>query len=159
MSFKNELAGWLAGLERIDRLIVVLRFADELEPWDIAAVLGMDEAEVRRRMTQLLDEAQGVEAAAARVRASWGVGDPGQARARVPLGGSIFTLGQAADICGVSHRTCSKWCDSQSLKSYKLPLCNHRRIKREDLVEFLRAHGMPSQRPDLLQTAEIGPGA
>lgn len=54
-----------------------------------------------------------------------------------------YRIGQAAELCGVSPRTVSKWMDSGGLKGYRLPMSEDRRIPHESLVKFLRDHGMP----------------
>lgn len=44
-------------------------------------------------------------------------------------------------ICGVDPVTVARWCDRGDLKCYKTP-GGHRRIRREDLLEFLQKHRM-----------------
>lgn len=55
----------------------------------------------------------------------------------------VFTTGQVAKICGVAPRTVSKWFDSGRLKGYRIPGGPDRRIPRENLIRFLKEHGMP----------------
>ena len=55
----------------------------------------------------------------------------------------VFTTGQTADICGVSMRTVSKWCDAGDIDHYKIPPGNDRRIPRESLIRFLYENRMP----------------
>lgn len=55
----------------------------------------------------------------------------------------IFTTGQVAKICRVAPRTVSKWFDSGRLKGYRIPGSQDRRIPREQLIRFLKEHGMP----------------
>jgi excisionase family DNA binding protein len=55
----------------------------------------------------------------------------------------VFTTGQVAKICKVAPRTVSKWFDSGRLKGYRIPGSQDRRIPREQLVRFLKEHGMP----------------
>jgi hypothetical protein len=86
-----------------------------------------------------------IEEAAERLARSWGCTPPGSARAK-PL-----TLGQVAAICEVSNGTAAKWCDIGLLRHYRLPDCEYRRVLREDLAAFMRAHGMPSRRVDLIE--------
>jgi two-component system, OmpR family, response regulator RpaA len=52
-------------------------------------------------------------------------------------------------MCQVDPATVARWCDQGRLKCFRTP-GGHRRIVREDLVEFLRSHEMPVP-------AEIGP--
>lgn len=55
----------------------------------------------------------------------------------------VLTTGQVARICRVAPRTVSKWFDSGQLKGYRIPGSKDRRIPREQLTRFMRAHGMP----------------
>lgn len=55
----------------------------------------------------------------------------------------LFTTGHIAKICQVAPRTVSKWVDSGLLKGYRVPGSQARRVRREDLIEFLKEHGMP----------------
>ena len=55
----------------------------------------------------------------------------------------VFTTGQVAKICKVAPRTVSKWFDSGRLKGYRIPGSQDRRIPRENLIKFLKEHGMP----------------
>ena len=55
----------------------------------------------------------------------------------------VLTTGQVAEICQVAPRTVSKWFDSGELKGYRVPGSKDRRIPVNDLIRFLRRHGMP----------------
>jgi len=55
----------------------------------------------------------------------------------------VFTTGQVAKICKVAPRTVSKWFDSGRLRGYRIPGSQDRRIPREQLIRFLKDHGMP----------------
>ena len=55
----------------------------------------------------------------------------------------VFTTGQVAKICKVAPRTVSKWFDSGRLSGYRIPGSQDRRIPREQLIRFLKEHGMP----------------
>lgn len=55
----------------------------------------------------------------------------------------VFTTGQVAKICRVAPRTVSKWFDTGKLKGYNIPGSNDRRIPGENLIRFLKEHGMP----------------
>jgi excisionase family DNA binding protein len=55
----------------------------------------------------------------------------------------VFTAGQVAKICNVAPRTVSKWFDSGLLRGYRIPGSKERRIPREQLIKFLKKHGMP----------------
>ena len=55
----------------------------------------------------------------------------------------VFTTGQVAKICKVAPRTVSKWFDSGRLRGYRIPGSQDRRNPREQLIKFLKEHGMP----------------
>lgn len=55
----------------------------------------------------------------------------------------VFTTGQVAKICDVAPRTVTKWFDAGKLAGYRIPLSNDRRVPREQLIRFLKEHGMP----------------
>ncbi|MBI5761268.1 MAG: helix-turn-helix domain-containing protein [Planctomycetales bacterium] len=56
---------------------------------------------------------------------------------------TIFTTGQVARLCKVAPRTVTKWFDTGSLRGYRIPGSQDRRIPRENLIRFLKEHGMP----------------
>src|SRR5438045_6985087 len=51
--------------------------------------------------------------------------------------------GQVGKICKVATRTVSKWVYSGRLRGYRHPGSQDRRIPREQLIKFLKEHGMP----------------
>ncbi len=55
----------------------------------------------------------------------------------------VLTTGDVATICQVAPRTVSKWFDSGQLKGYRVPGSKDRRIPVDELVRFMRSHGMP----------------
>ncbi len=55
----------------------------------------------------------------------------------------VLTTGDVAAICQVAPRTVSKWFDSGQLKGYRVPGSRDRRIPVDDLIRFMRSHGMP----------------
>lgn len=55
----------------------------------------------------------------------------------------VLTTGDVAKICNVAPRTVSKWFDSGQLRGYRIPGSKDRRIPLQQLVRFMRAHGMP----------------
>lgn len=55
----------------------------------------------------------------------------------------VLTTGEVAKICNVAPRTVSKWFDSGSLKGYRIPGSKDRRIPINELVKFMKAHGIP----------------
>ncbi len=54
----------------------------------------------------------------------------------------LLTTGDVASHCQVSYETVSNWIKSGKLKSHATP-GRHRRISREDFIDFLSAHDMP----------------
>ncbi|MBM4017214.1 MAG: helix-turn-helix domain-containing protein [Planctomycetes bacterium] len=55
----------------------------------------------------------------------------------------ILTTGEVARLCGVAPRTVTKWFDAGSLRGYKIPGSRDRRIPRDSLIRFMKAHGIP----------------
>ena len=55
----------------------------------------------------------------------------------------VLTTGEVAKICHVAPRTVSKWFDAGKLRGYRIPGSRDRRIPRQQLMAFMRAHGMP----------------
>ena len=55
----------------------------------------------------------------------------------------VFTTGEVARICRVAPRTVSKWFDTGQLKGYRIPGSKDRRIPRDQLLRFMKAHGIP----------------
>jgi len=54
-----------------------------------------------------------------------------------------YTTGDVARICSVTINTVVKWFETGSLKGYKIPGSGARRIPHENLLEFMKKHGMP----------------
>ncbi|MBS3906665.1 MAG: response regulator [Syntrophaceae bacterium] len=54
----------------------------------------------------------------------------------------ILTVSQASKYCKVSSKTIINWIEAGHLKAYKT-VGGHRRIKQEDMDQFLRDKGMP----------------
>ncbi|MGC9453796.1 MAG: helix-turn-helix domain-containing protein [Phycisphaerae bacterium] len=55
----------------------------------------------------------------------------------------VLTTGEVASICHVAPRTVSKWFDTGKLRGYRIPGSRDRRIPRQQLEAFMRAHGIP----------------
>lgn len=55
----------------------------------------------------------------------------------------VLTTGEVAKICNVAPRTVSKWFDSGQLKGYRIPGSKDRRIPLNNLLQFMKAHGIP----------------
>lgn len=56
---------------------------------------------------------------------------------------TVLTTGDVAHLCNVAPRTVSKWFDSGELGGYRIPGSKDRRIPIEQLLRFMRTHGMP----------------
>jgi excisionase family DNA binding protein len=54
----------------------------------------------------------------------------------------ILTVSQASKYCNVSSKTIINWIEAGHIKAYKT-VGGHRRIKKEDLDQFLKEKGMP----------------
>jgi len=55
----------------------------------------------------------------------------------------VLTTGEVARICRVAPRTVSKWFDTGKLRGYRIPGSRDRRIPLQQLIAFMRAHGIP----------------
>jgi hypothetical protein len=55
----------------------------------------------------------------------------------------VLSVGAVARVARVAPRTVVKWIDGGSLPGYRIALSHDRRVRREDLIAFLRRHGMP----------------
>ncbi len=55
----------------------------------------------------------------------------------------VLTTGEVAKICNVAPRTVSKWFDAGHLRGYRIPGSKDRRIPLQQLIRFMRAHGLP----------------
>lgn len=55
----------------------------------------------------------------------------------------VLTTGEIAKICNVAPRTVSKWFDAGQLRGYRIPGSRDRRVPVDQLVRFMRAHGIP----------------
>ena len=55
----------------------------------------------------------------------------------------ILTTGDVARICNVAPRTVSKWFDTGQLRGYRIPGSKDRRIPLEQLIRFMKIHGIP----------------
>jgi excisionase family DNA binding protein len=64
----------------------------------------------------------------------------------------VLTTGEVAKICHVAPRTVSKWFDTGKLRGYRIPGSRDRRIPVQQLVAFMKQHGMPLDGLDLGQT-------
>src|SRR5438876_7396570 len=55
----------------------------------------------------------------------------------------VLTTGEVAKICNVAPRTVSKWFDSGALRGYRIPGSKDRLIPLNQLIRFMKQHGMP----------------
>ncbi|MCC6424909.1 MAG: response regulator [Phycisphaerales bacterium] len=64
---------------------------------------------------------------------------------------TVFTTGEAADVCKVSQQTIIRCFDSGRLKGFRVPGSRFRRIPREALIAFMKENGIP---PDALDSGK-----
>jgi excisionase family DNA binding protein len=64
---------------------------------------------------------------------------------------TVFTTGEAAEICKVSQQTIIRCFDSGRLKGFRVPGSRFRRIPRDALVAFMKDNNIP---PDNLQSGK-----
>lgn len=64
---------------------------------------------------------------------------------------TVFTTGEAAEICKVSQQTIIRCFDSGRLKGFRVPGSRFRRIPRDALLQFMKDNGIP---PDALDTGK-----
>lgn len=57
---------------------------------------------------------------------------------------TVLTTGEVAKICSVAPRTVSKWFDTGQLQGYRIPGSKDRRIPMDQLVRFMKSHGIPT---------------
>ena len=57
---------------------------------------------------------------------------------------TVFTTGEAAKICKVSQQTIIRCFDTGQLKGFRVPGSRFRRIPREQLYNFMRENGIPT---------------
>lgn len=57
---------------------------------------------------------------------------------------TVFTTGEAAKICKVSQQTIIRCFDSGQLKGFRVPGSRFRRIPRQELFNFMRENGIPT---------------
>jgi two-component system, OmpR family, response regulator len=69
---------------------------------------------------------------------------------RLPMK-TVFTTGEAADICKVSQQTIIRCFDSGRLKGFRVPGSRFRRIPRDALLQFMKENGIP---PDALDSGK-----
>jgi len=66
-----------------------------------------------------------------------------EVRCQAFFGCDRFSTGREAKILGVAPRTVTKWCDNGTLKCWRLPGDNDRRISAHDLYNFMVEGGYP----------------
>lgn len=57
---------------------------------------------------------------------------------------TVFTTGEAARICKVSQQTIIRCFDNGSLKGFRVPGSRFRRIPRDQLYQFMKENGIPT---------------
>lgn len=61
---------------------------------------------------------------------------------------TVFTTGEAADVCKVSQQTIIRCFDAGRLKGFRVPGSKFRRIPRDALLAFMRENGIPVENID-----------
>ena len=61
---------------------------------------------------------------------------------------SVFTTGEAAEICKVSQQTIIRCFDSGRLKGFRVPGSRFRRIPRDALIAFMKDNNIPADSLD-----------
>ena len=56
---------------------------------------------------------------------------------------SVFTTGEAADICKLSQQTIIRCFDNGQLEGFRVPGSKFRRIPRDKLLQFMTENGIP----------------
>jgi two-component system, OmpR family, response regulator len=64
---------------------------------------------------------------------------------------TVFTTGEAAEICKVSQQTIIRCFDSGRLRGFRVPGSRFRRIPRDALIAFMKDNGIP---PDALNSGK-----
>ncbi len=57
---------------------------------------------------------------------------------------TVYTTGEAAKICKVSQQTIIRCFDNGQLKGFRVPGSRFRRIPRDQLFQFMRENGIPT---------------
>ncbi len=60
------------------------------------------------------------------------------------LAKTVYTTGEAAEICKVSQQTIIRCFDAGRLKGFRVPGSRFRRIPRDELVRFMKANEIPT---------------
>ncbi|MHC5001718.1 MAG: helix-turn-helix domain-containing protein [Planctomycetota bacterium] len=55
----------------------------------------------------------------------------------------VFSTGEAARICNISQQTIIRCFDSGFLQGFRVPGSRFRRIPRDELIRFMKAHDIP----------------
>ena len=56
---------------------------------------------------------------------------------------AVYTTGEAAEICKLSQQTIIRCFDSGQLQGFRVPGSKFRRIPRNSLMKFMKAHNIP----------------
>jgi len=56
---------------------------------------------------------------------------------------SVYTTGEAAEVCKLSQQTVIRCFDSGQLKGFRVPGSKFRRIPRDELLKFMKVNGIP----------------
>lgn len=66
---------------------------------------------------------------------------------------TFYTTFEISQICGVNPTTVQNWVKGKRLKAFQTP-GGHRRVRHEDLLDFMKEFGMPVP-PDLIQNPPL----
>lgn len=62
----------------------------------------------------------------------------------MPASKSIFTTGEAAEVCKVSQQTIIRCFDAGRIGGFRVPGSKFRRIPRDELIRFMRENDIPT---------------
>lgn len=57
---------------------------------------------------------------------------------------SAYTTGEVAQICSLSQTSIIRLFDSGVISGYRVPTSRFRRVPHEELMRFIRDHGLPN---------------
>src|SRR4026207_2470023 len=69
---------------------------------------------------------------------------PGRVVFKMSTTKTVFTTGEAAKICKVSQQTIIRCFDNGTLKGFRVPGSRFRRIPRDQLFQFMKDNGIPT---------------
>ena len=70
---------------------------------------------------------------------------------------TVFTTGEAAEICKVSQQTIIRCFDAGRLGGFRVPGSKFRRIPRADLIKFMKGNSIPMENLAAFDAKEAAP--